>query len=381
MTMNYTSSRIVLVVLLLAGGYRAAMAEDILIGQTADLSSVTSTQTKDFNDGVTLALKLVNARGGIGGRHIKLVTMDDAYGELAATKNAETLVANPNIVALFGTRGSNPTEAVIKVAERERVALIAPVNGADAVRASKFVFPVRASYKSEVDSVLAYFAVVPTRVAVLVQDDKFGQPLFAYITEELKKTQYKNIRLAGAVVFGRKADELSQSTAQILAMKPRAVIALCNPTACSQFLQSLLKQTSAAKDQRPAVAQLSNADMLAQFAELGAEGLVGNPFAQVMPDPRRSGLTIARDFVADVKRDGQGIDINYRSFEGYISALVLVEGLKRAKTLTRQGVKEGMEAIGTVNFHGFTVEFTPTSRTGSTHVELVSLDRYGRVLH
>ena len=54
-------------------------------------------------------------------------------------------------MSLFGSRGSDPTDAVIKIAEREKMALIAPVNGADAVRASKVVFPVRASYKAKVE--------------------------------------------------------------------------------------------------------------------------------------------------------------------------------------------------------------------------------------
>jgi len=75
---------------------------------------------------------------------------------MTAAANADALVAKPEVLALFGTRGSDPTQAVIKVAEREHIALIAPVNGADAVRESKVVYPVRASYKSEIDGVLRY---------------------------------------------------------------------------------------------------------------------------------------------------------------------------------------------------------------------------------
>jgi ABC-type branched-subunit amino acid transport system substrate-binding protein len=166
--------------------------------------------------------------------------------------------------------------------------------------------------------------------------------------------------------------------AKILAMKPRAVIALCNPAACGEFVKEMQQRTEKTKEQRPAVAQLSNIDLLAQFQKVGGNGIVGNPFAQVMPDPRRPALQISRDFVQLAK--DSGVDVNYRTFEGYVSAAVMVEGLKRAKTLTRQGVREGMESLGLLNVGGISVEYSAAKRVGSTYVELVSLDPQGRLL-
>jgi branched-chain amino acid transport system substrate-binding protein len=357
---------------------QASAAEDIVIGQTTDLSSVTAPQTRDFNAGVKLYLDSVNSRGGVGGRRIKLLSLDDAYAAANATKNAETLVANPAVVALFGTRGSDPTDAVIKVAERERVVLIAPVNGADAVRESKVVFPVRASYKAEVDGILRYFNVVPTDVAVLAQDDKFGRPLLEHIDQRMKEGTYGNVRLVGKVVFDRKATRLDAEVEKILAMRPRAVIALCNPTACGQFVNEIHKRTEAMKAHRPAVAQLSNIDMLAQFKVVGGRGMVGNPFSQVMPNPHRASLPISRDFIAAAT--DQSVPVNYRSYEGYVSAAVMVEGLRRAKTMTRQGVKDAMESLGEINVGGIPVEYTADRKTGSRLVELVSIDAQGRLL-
>ena len=363
---------------LMAACAQAATAEDIVIGQTTDLSSVAGGQMLDFNTGAKLYFDAVNARGGIGGRRVKLLTVDDGYVAKTAEKNAETLLNNPSVLALFGTRGSDPTEAVIKVAEREHVALIAPVNGADVVRESKAVFPVRASYKAEVDGVLRYFSVVPTDLAVIAQDDKFGRPLLKHIEDRVKEPRYSNLKLVGSVVFDRKETSMDVTVQKILAMKPRAVVALCNPAACGDFVKELQKRTEQAKEVRPAVAQLSNIDMLGQFQKVGGAGMVGNPFAQVMPDPRRPSLQISRDFQQAAKEFG--VEVNYRSYEGYVSAAVLVEGLRRAKAMTRQGVKDAMEGMGSVNIGGIAVEYTAGRRIGSTYVELVSLDAEGRLL-
>jgi branched-chain amino acid transport system substrate-binding protein len=165
---------------------------------------------------------------------------------------------------------------------------------------------------------------------------------------------------------------------KILAMRPRAVIALCNPTTCSEFVNQLHKRTEATKEHRPAVAQLSNVDMLAQYQKVGGRGMVGNPFSQVMPNPHRASLQISRDFVAAAA--DQGVEVNYRSYEGYVSAAVMVEGLRRAKTVTREGVRDAMERFGEINVGGIPVEYTVDKRTGSRHVELVSIDAQGRLL-
>jgi branched-chain amino acid transport system substrate-binding protein len=364
--------------LMLAACSHAVMADDIVIGQTTDLSSVTGVQMRDFNAGANLMFDAVNARGGVGGRKVKLLTLDDGYVAATAAKNAETLAANPAVVALFGTRGSDPTDAVIKIAEARRVALVAPVNGADAVRESNFVFPVRASYKSEVDGLLNYFGVAPTELAVLVQDDKFGRPLWSYIERQVKEAKHANLKLVGSVVFDRKSLPNDADVQKLLALKPRAVIALCNPSACAEFLAILHERTQATKGLRPAVAQLSNADMLGQYKRVGGTGMVGNPFAQVMPDPRRPSLQISREFMAAAADNG--VEINYRSFEGYVSAAVLIRALERAKTVTRQGVKDALEAMGSVNIGGIPVEYRTDARIGSRLVELVSLDQHGRLL-
>jgi len=229
-----------------------------------------------------------------------------------------------------------------------------------------------------VDGILKYFNVIATDLAVVVQNDKFGLPLVQYIEQSLKGGKYPNVKLVGSITLDRKATKLDNEAQQILSMRPRAVIGLCNPTTCAELVATLHKQTAASLERRPAIAQLSNIDMLAQFQKVGGTGMVGNPFAQVMPDPRRPVLQISRDFIAAAKE--HGVEVNYRSYEGYVSAAVLVEGLRRAKSLTRQGVKDAMEGLGNTSVGGFSVEYTTAKRTGSNCVELVSLDTHGRLL-
>lgn len=357
----------------------AAAADEILIGQTAGLTGATAKQMGDFTAGARLLFDTINAKGGINGRHIRLITLDDGYIAAAAEKNAEQLVSNPSVVALFGVRGSDPTRAVIKVVEREKLPLVAPVNGSDAVRDSRWVFPVRASYRTEVDGLLGYFAAGSQKLVVLAQDDSFGKPLAAYIAEQVKDPKYKNVTILDTVVFARTAKMFDAEVHKVLAKRPNGVIALCNPSACAGFLAALEKRTRASRELRPVVAQLSVADMGEQYGMVKG-AVAGNPFVQVMPPPDNKSLAITRDFTMAAAAAPEKINVNYSSIEGWVSAAVLVEGLKRAKTLTRQGVKEAMESLGMINIGGLTVEYSPAARVGSRYVDLVSLAPDGRAV-
>ncbi|RZI84932.1 MAG: hypothetical protein EOP38_07010 [Rubrivivax sp.] len=353
-------------------------ANDIVIGQTADFSSVAGGQMKDFNAGALAALARVNAAGGVKGRPIRLQTLDDAFSADKATANAKQLVGQPSVVALFGTRGTDPTEAVMKVAEAARMPLIAPITGADTVRKSRVTFPVRAGYRTEIDGMLRHMAIAPSRVAVLVQNDKFGNPLSAFIEERVAQ-QYKTLELVAKVPFERKSTDLHGQAAQVLAANPHAVIALCNPSSCEAFIKQLLEQSRASGRPRPTVYQTSISDIYAQFAKLGAVIVQGSPYGQVLPDPHRLFSPLSKEFSAAMaKTKGP---VNYRSYEGYISAKVLIEALSRASTISSQGVQDALEGMGNVDLGGFSVRYGPESRQGSTYFDLVTMDKDGRLVH
>jgi len=355
----------------LAASISGALASPILIGQTADLTSVAGQQMKEFNAGAALVFDQINKTGGINGRQIKLVSKDDAFQAAQAKANAEQLVKEGAVV-LFGARGTDPAEAVLAVAEASGVPLVAPVTGAETLRKSPMVFPVRASYEAELDGMLRIIAEHSSTLAVLVQQDKFGKPLAEYIQKRL--AAYPKLKLVAEVPFDRKQTDLAAEAAKILETRAFAVIALCNPTSCGNFASEVHKQAAAGRVGKPIVYQTSISDVYAQQKKIGAEALIGQPFSQVLPDPNDITVKLSKDF----QRAGGG---SYRAFEGYTSALVLVEGLKRAKSLDPAGIRAGLESIGKLDLGGVTLIYQPSNHRGLDYVDQVLVSRSGRLIH
>jgi branched-chain amino acid transport system substrate-binding protein len=112
---------------------------------------------------------------------------------------------------------------------------------------------------------------------------------------------------------------------------------------------------------------------LAQHLGADARGVV---VSQVMPYPFAASSGIAGEYLDAVKR--AGAKPSYSSIEGYVAAHIFSEGLRRAPSLTVDGLIAGLESINDV-FGDFRVHFSPTRHTGSSYVDLTMLSGDGRV--
>jgi len=73
--------------------------------------------------------------------------------------------------------------------------------------------------------------------------------------------------------------------------------------------------------------------------------------------------------------------VNYTSFEQFLGAKVLVEGLRRAGPApTRAKVMKALESMGNFDLGGTTVNYSPTNRVGSRYVEVTVISSSGKLL-
>ena len=96
-----------------------------------------------------------------------------------------------------------------------------------------------------------------------------------------------------------------------------------------------------------------------------AEGVI---VTQVVPH-YASDLPGVAQYRADLKTYGQGAEPDFVSLEGYLAAKVLVEGLKKAPAMTREGVIDGLESLSGLDVGiGVPVSYSATSHQASHKV-------------
>ena len=121
-----------------------------------------------------------------------------------------------------------------------------------------------------------------------------------------------------------------------------------------------------------------NPDELAESVGPLARGTI---VSQVIPSPRLANQVsapLAKE-CADALHAFNGAKLNYTSFESCIAAQVLAAALKKAGPKpTRESILAAMGSIGRLDLGGFSMQFSPTRRHGSSWVELTVLSRGNR---
>ncbi|HEY5308530.1 MAG TPA: ABC transporter substrate-binding protein, partial [Casimicrobiaceae bacterium] len=110
-------------------------------------------------------------------------------------------------------------------------------------------------------------------------------------------------------------------------------------------------------------------------AETGTAGR-GVGVSQVVPFPWNLGTPVVKEYQQLFAASSKKEEYSFTTFEGFLAAKVLVEGLRRAgNDLTRERFITAMEGFRDVDLGGFWVTFTPSNHNGSKFVELTVIGK------
>jgi branched-chain amino acid transport system substrate-binding protein len=371
--------RIILAVAALLPALAAAQVpgvtpDKIVLGQSAVFSGPAAQLGIQMRNGIKAYFDYVNATGGVNGRKLELVTEDDQYEPKVAPVATKKLIEEHKVFALMGYVGTPTGVAHVPVATQAKVPLVGMFTGAEALRVpfNRYVFHVRASYYDETEKIVEQ--VVSTggkNIAVFYQNDAYGTAGLKGVEIAMAK---RNLKIAALGTVERNTVAVDAAVKTISAAKPDAVVMISAYTSIAAFVRAMQKQGSGATFYNVSFvgsAALANA--------LGKDG-VGVAISQVVPFPWATGVPVVKEYQQLAKKAGF-TDYNFGALEGFLTAKVMVEGLKRTgKNLTREGFIDAMEKMNDVDLGGFFVGYSPKSHIGSKFVDLTIISRDNKFL-
>ena len=137
----------------------ANAATPIIVGQSAALTGPQAGFGTAMRDGIKAALLQANRAGGIGGRNISLLAMDDQGDKAKTEANVAELVANQQVVGLTGCTTRPCSEAAALLAASEGIALVGAFSGTPLLYGAKAstTFTTRASYERELQAIVHHY--------------------------------------------------------------------------------------------------------------------------------------------------------------------------------------------------------------------------------
>ncbi len=349
----------------------------ITIGMSSPFSGPNGAYGVDMRQTIEAYFNQVNKVGGINGRKLTLVALDDGYETERTVANTKALINEKNAFALLAFYGSSPTtEAMNTVFGPAKVPLIGTISGAGTLREAissnpntRYMFNVRASYADETEVIVNQLVALGLKnIAVFYQNDGFGKSGLDGVTASLKK---HNLAPSVAATVERNSVEVTAAVEAIAKAKPQAVVmvTLYKPTAA--FVKAMKKV-----NQSPMFMTLSPVGTEQLVAELGPDAR-GIGISQVMPYPWNDIVPMVRDYQ---KLVGAKAGYSYYGIEAYAMARVMVDALKRmGKDPSREKLMAALESTS-LDMGGLKVAYSATNRQGSRFVELTVIGPGGKVL-
>ena len=356
----------------LAAALCGAGHAQILIGQTAGFSGQVAAGVKETTDGALLYIDAVNAKGGVNGQKIELISLDDKFDPKLAAENARKLIEENNVSALFLTRGTPHTEAIVPLLEKHGVALVGPSTGAMVLHqpVRKYIFNVRATYQREAEKAMTHLASMGiTRIAVVYADDSFGADGVAGAQKGLAAAKLTPVVLEK---FDRAKPDFAPVAAKVAKADTQAVLMIASGSAVVDGSNALRAAGSAAQ-----IVTLSNNASGGFIKSLGnnARGVI---VTQVYPNERAGTYAMVKEAQELARAKGLQ-EISPAMLEGFAAAKVLVEGLKRAGPKpSRDKIHAALEGIKKFDLGGLEVSYGPDDHTGLDFADLSIIGTDGR---
>lgn len=340
---------------------------EIILGQTAALTGPAEQLGNGMKAGLTACFDAVNEKGGVNGRKVRLVSLDDGYEPEKAIANTYELIQKEKAFMLIGAVGTPTANAVLPIIDQEKIPFFAPFTGAESLRTpfQKHVINIRGSYYQEMNAIADYLTETRNmkNIACLYQNDSYGMAGLAGIENALKK---KNMSLSAKGSYERNTIAIKSALMEIKRAEPQAVVMVGAYKPCAEFIK--LAKKVGMKETLYCNISFVGTDALRR--ELGDAG-DGVMISQVVRFPWDERVALVKEYQTDMKKFQPAWPVGFVSLEGYMAGRLFLEALSAVKgDLTRQNFIDTIEKQGSFDIGGIPLSFSPEDHQGLDEIYL-----------
>lgn len=352
----------------------AANAPVIKFGQSASLTGSQASYGRDIRDGILAAFAA--ASNTPGSPRFELLTLDDGGVKDRCIQNVNSLIES-GVSGIVGLTNGIAAEACVPVANNNQLALLGTASGNMGLRtgAANGVFHVRAGYDLEYKRMANYIK-------------EFGMQRIGYVY--LKDTSPANLAVMSqalnnvsivpkeSIAVDRAATSFEDVAAKLMAAKVDIVLLSAN----AGPVASIIDHMSTAKYPGLFYASSYAGQGLMDTLAVKKQSCI---MSMVVPRPNAGSSSLVSRAKQDFAAAGGDMKLGITTLEGYIAGRTAVEAARAAlkagngERVTRARMKESIAGLRT-DLGGYRVEFAPGVTQGSQYVDLIAIDRYGRLV-
>jgi ABC-type branched-subunit amino acid transport system substrate-binding protein len=344
------------------------------IGNPSGITGSVAAGVKENIDGARLYFDAVNARGGVNGQKIDMISVDDKFDPKVTVEVSRQLITEQKVLALFLNRGTPHSQALLPMLAEFKVPLVGPSTGAMVLHepVNPWVFNVRATYQREAAKAIEHLASIGmTRIALLETDDSFGADSAAGALKGFATVKQTPVMQEK---FPRDKPDFTELATRVVKSNAQAVMVIGSAGNAANGMKAIREAGSRAQ-----LVTLSN-NASEGFIRLLGEHARGVIVTQVFPNERSVAFPLIKE-AQDLAR-AKGLEgVSPAMMEGFAAAKVLTEGLRRAgPNPTPVALRDALEGMRNYDIGGLQISYSATDHTGLDFSDLSIVNASGKFM-
>lgn len=334
--------------------------DTIVFGQAAVLQGPASALGLGMKAGLEAAFDEINRKGGVHGRNLKLISVDDGYEPSKSIAATRKLIEEEKVFALIGSVGTPTAVATQPLAAAARMPFIGAFTGAGFLRNPKLdtVVNIRASYDAETEAWVRHLTedLKVSKIAIFYQDDAYGRAGLSGFQKAMAK---RGMKVVAEGTYERNTTAIKTALLALRKAAPEAVVMVGAYKPCAEFIKLARKI-----EFNPVFVNISFVGASALAKELGTEG-AGVIVSQVVPFPWDASIRVIADYHAAIKAKDPKAEPEFVSLEGYLVGRLAIAALEKAGPHpTRAALLQAIKDTGVFEIGGLTMTFGPNDNEG-----------------
>ncbi|MBL8756469.1 MAG: ABC transporter substrate-binding protein [Planctomycetes bacterium] len=350
---------------------------EIVLGQACALKGQAAGLGTGMQTGLQVWFDKVNAQGGVNGRKVRLVSVNDGYEPERCVQAVKMLIEQEKVFAIVGGVGTPTAKVAIPVCTDAKVPFVGAFTGAELLRSphNRYVVNVRASYFQETEQLAKHLVDQNgmKRVACFYQDDAYGQAGLEGIKRALAS---RKMELVATGTYKRNTLAIAEGLQAVAAGKPEAVVLVGAYAPCAEMMRQAKKQAGLENTTMCNISFVGTDNLLKAVGSDGENSII----SQVVPYPHDGSVAVVADYLADMNKAGKTGEVGFISLEGYMVGRFFTEMAKQCgKELTRDALLATIEKSGDFDLGGLKLSFGAQDNQGSDSVFLTTI-KNGKVV-
>ena len=361
--------------LALALGGQPAIAkvegDTIILGSAISFSGKYSTNGIHASNGYNLAVKVINAQGGVkvGGKSYKLKIKyyDDESTPLRTAQLGERLIKQDGIKFFLGPYSSATTTAMAPITEKYKIPMVEAEGAARSLftKGYKYLFAVLSTSEQYLAPVIDVAADIAKkagkkpsslRIAMVFENDPFSQDVRAGVIDAVKKY---GMKIVLDDKMPRDLADISATLTKVRALKPDVLVA----SGHSKGAATAARQIKEMKINVPMIAMThcEAAKVISKFGASTNGFLCPTQWAETL-SYKGAYFGSAADYDKTFKATYDGYKkVPYQAAQATAAVLVLKDALERANSFDIDKIRAAIAATQFQTFYG-NIKFDDTGK-------------------